>query len=131
MKYVYNAIRTPDGTIIESRHRHDYVTYTDKNGSQYMVDGGLEYLRRGWGESRDYEDISVALEDGHEKVRQACKWGTYGKDGKQPYREVKLCDMEDDHIRACLETQRIHPHYADAFRTELEYRHEIKTDSYK
>lgn len=25
-----NRIKTPDGTIIQSKHRHDYVTYIDK-----------------------------------------------------------------------------------------------------
>jgi hypothetical protein len=40
-RIVANRIRTPDGTILESKHRHDYVTYTDANGKQYMVDGGL------------------------------------------------------------------------------------------
>ena len=38
---VRNAMRTPDGTIIRSRHRHDYVTHKDANGSEYMLDGGL------------------------------------------------------------------------------------------
>ena len=45
-KYLANRIRTPDGTILESMHRHDYVTYIDANGKEYMVDGGLDYLRR-------------------------------------------------------------------------------------
>ncbi len=45
-KLIRNAIQTPDGTILESRHIHDYVCHTDKNGHYYAVDGGLSYLKR-------------------------------------------------------------------------------------
>lgn len=40
-----NRMRTPDGTILESKHRHDYVTHLDANGNEYMLDGGLSYVR--------------------------------------------------------------------------------------
>ena len=58
-KIVANRIRTPDGTILESMHRHDYVTYTDANGKEYMVDGGLDYLRRNIHDDAPYEELSV------------------------------------------------------------------------
>lgn len=33
------------------------------------------------------------------------RWGTYGKNGDQPLRWVKLKDCETDHLQAILETQ--------------------------
>ena len=118
---VYNAIQTPDGTIIESRHRHDYVTHTDTNGKTYMVDGGLDYLRRN--AHSDQVDLSVSLDDGHERVREVLTWGTRGPNGDQPLTFVKLCDMTTDHIEACLETQdRMHPNIRAAMQNELLWR---------
>lgn len=37
---VYSAIKTPDGTILESKHVHDYQSYLDANGETYLLDGG-------------------------------------------------------------------------------------------
>lgn len=115
---VYNAIRTPDGTILESRHRHDYQEYTDKNGCEYIVDGGLAYLRRGWTpDAPDYEELSLTIDDPHEKVREHVKWGTFGPNGDQPLKYVTLKDMSTDHIKACLENV---PHMSDKIRAIME-----------
>ena len=122
---VYSAIQTPDGTILESRHRHDYRTYVDtESGEEYMIDGGLDYMR-GNVNKVPAKDLSVQLSDGHEKVREVVTWGTRGKNGDQPLRYIALKDMETDHIKACLETQHhMYPGYKIAFKNELDYRGE-------
>jgi hypothetical protein len=121
-KIIRNRIRTPDGTVLESRHRHDYVSYTDANGETYMVDGGTSYLRRSMNVV-PYEDLTVTLEDEHDVVRENLLWGTYGQDGDQPLKLVCLADMDTDHIQACLDNV---PNMVESFRiameNELKYR---------
>jgi len=123
MRLVKQAIKTPDGTVIESRHRHNFVTHTDSvTGELYVVDGGIEYKRQGIN-TVPATDLSVYLEDGIESVRRAVTWGTYGKYNDQPLRLVLLSEMSNEHIEACLTNQgRMHPHYREAFVMELEYR---------
>jgi len=112
-RIVSNCIRTPDGTILESMHRHDYVTYVDANGKEYMVDGGLEYLRRNVHDDAPYEELSVYTDAPHTEIREAFRWGTRGKDGKQPLKYVPLKDLTTEHINAILDTQ---SHIADYVR---------------
>ena len=121
---VYNALRTPDGTVIESRHRHDYVTYDDANGKSYMVDGGLDYLRRS--ANGDEVDLSVSLDQGILAAREAASWGSYGKNGDEPLRQIKLCKMTNNHVKACLKTQlHMHPNIKLAMQQELDYRNTL------
>ena len=122
-KYLANRIRTPDGTILESMHRHDYVTYIDANGKEYMVDGGLDYLRRNVHDDAPYTELSVLSTDEHSVIREVFKWGTYGIDGKQPLKYLILKDMSWDHIEAILETQtQLRDHVRQVFVNELDYR---------
>ena len=122
-KLLCNRIRTPDGTILESMHRHDYVTYTDANGKEYMVDGGLDYLRRNIHEDAPYEELSLYSDAYHQLIRQAFKWVTRGIDGKQPLTWLVLQDMATDHIEAILETQtHLRDHIRQVFINELNYR---------
>lgn len=122
-RIVSNRIRTPDGTILESMHRHDYVTYTDANGKEYMVDGGLDYLRRNLHDDAPYEELSVYDDASYALIREVFKWGTRGKDGKQPLTYVPLKDLTTEHIEAILETQtHIQEHIRKIFLDELSFR---------
>ena len=112
-KLVYNAIRTPDGTVLESTHVHDYKTYIDKITNQmYMVDGGCEYLRRnGVPRSMAAEELSLYDTDYIGDIRKLWTWGTYGVTGENHYQRVKLMDMSDAHIKAiCSQEQYAHVH---------------------
>ena len=119
-----SRMRTPDGTILESIHRHDYVTHMDANGKEYMLDGGCAYIRRSI--NGDEELITVTTDDSHSVIREAVTWGTYGKNGDEPFKRVKLANMTDDHIAACIETQMatMLPALYEVMQNELEYRNE-------
>lgn len=99
---VHNAIQTPDGTIIISRHRHDYVEYKDANGNDYIVDGGLDYLRRGY-TVHDFTELSLYDDDPFEKIRKVVTRGGRGIDGKQPLTFVPICDMNDEWLEAAIQ----------------------------
>ncbi len=119
---VYNAIMTPDGTIIQSRHRHDYKTHVDSvSGETYMVDGGIDYIRRNINKVEATE-LSLYSHDPHTKIRENVSWGSYGKDGDKPFRYIKVMDMETDHINAVLQITRLVPWVKTIFENELEYR---------
>jgi hypothetical protein len=105
--YVRNAIRTPDGTVLTSRSVHDYQTHQDENGMVYMVDGGLDYLRRNVNIDAPHEELSVESSAPFDIIRDALEWGTYGKDGKNPLRYVKLSEMSDEHIVKSIEHLRL------------------------
>ena len=118
---LHNALRTPDGTVIESRHRHDYVTHDDANGKRYMIDGGLDYIRSS--AHGDEEYLTVYDDASHNWARMVVTWGTRGKNGDEPLRYVPVAQMTTDHIQACLETQdRMYPQVRKVMENELEWR---------
>ena len=124
---IYNAIRTPDGTVIESKYRHDYVSYLDTNGFTYFVDGGHHYLRRGFAaEAPAYTDISIDTKNEgvtHEVIREHLRWGTRGPMGNAPLTFVLLKELTTSHILAILETQHhISQELREIFNNELTYR---------
>lgn len=96
-----NAIRTPDGTIIQSLHRHDYVQHLDANGHTYAVDGGRDYRRR-IGSIGDCAEECVYTDDNHELIRERVKWGSYGKEGTSTLHVSPVKDLSSDHIKSIL-----------------------------
>lgn len=121
-KLLANVMRTPDGTILQSCHIHDYVEHTDANGKTYMVDGGVQYIRRSWYEEGNGEDLSVYTDDPQSKIREWFRWGTYGKEGKGPLRWAKLKHMETGHIKKILEEGYARDHLNKVFQDELVFR---------
>jgi len=120
---IANALITPDGTVLQSYHRHDYKTYVDTvSGEEYMIDGGSDYCRSNVNKvAAKY--ISITVDDPHETRREWFHWGTRGKDGRQPLTWKPLKDLDTDHIQAILETQHHIPDYlVGLFVDELEYR---------
>ena len=59
------------------------------------------------------------------QVREWLQWGTFGKSGQDPLKYVRLKNMSDEHIEACLRTQPpayLGKFYTKAFKTELKFR---------
>ena len=122
VKLIRNALQTPDGTIIESRGRHDYVTHTDANGKTYMVDGGLGYIRRS--ANGDEIDMSLYNDQPHEVQREVLTWGTYGIDGVHPLKYKTIADMDTGHLEAVVGMSGVCPVRRKCMQKELEFRNE-------
>lgn len=100
---IANRIRTPDGTVLHSKHRWDCVSHVDSvTGERYMIDGGNDYLRGSINKVKA-ESMVVTSESSHEEIREVLTRGTYGKNGDEPYHEILLKDMTTEHIKAVIE----------------------------
>ncbi len=66
MNYLYNAIRTPDGTLLESWNE-EVVEYTDSNGKTFKISGGFQFLYRN---IEGFTELSIPLSlfDSHVKT---------------------------------------------------------------
>jgi hypothetical protein len=116
---VCNKWKCKDGTILNSRSRHDYVDHYDVNGEYYMLDGGLSYIRH----SGNMECMCVYSTDSHEKIRDNFEWTSYGKTGRDLAKTNLLKNLDTDHIEAIIETQvHLSDHILDVFKNELIYR---------
>lgn len=118
---IANRWQCPDGTVLQSLHRYDYVSHKDViTGEECFVDGGIFGVIR---TSCDLKSLCVYSNDPHELQREFFHWGSRGKDGKQPLTWIAVKDMTAEHIESCIETRdRIAPEIKELFVNELAYR---------
>ena len=121
---LHSSIRTPDGTILTSKHRHDYVSYVDKNGHTYTLDGGADYIRTSINKEKA-EDLSLYSDDAHEKLREVISRGGRGKNGDEELKYVLLKDINDEWLEAIIEYEELNrPNnkYLPVYREEVKFR---------
>ncbi len=108
---IVNRIKTPDGTILDSTHRHDFKCHADANGYTYCVDGGTDYIRRVCNNNVEiggreigqdvapkvpaYEECSIYEDAGFDVIRANFKRGGRGIHGTDELQYVALKDMND------------------------------------
>ena len=128
-KLLANRWQTPDGTILWSKHRHDYVEHWDKNGEYYAIDGGAStdsaYTRKSINE-KEMKNLCIYSNGTFELERQWVLWGrNYDKDlnrlPKIQYIPVK--DLDTDHIYKILELDIPHS-YRRLMEEEIIFREE-------
>lgn len=123
---LFNAIKTPDGTILSSKHRHDYVAYEDtKTGKVYAVDGGADYFRSS-GDMSDCEDLSITSLTPFSDIRERFHWGSRGVNGDEPIKKLRLSSLTNKHVEAILKNvfQNREGTFKKWFTEELEFRKE-------
>jgi hypothetical protein len=96
-RIISNSIRTPDGTVISSNHRHDYNTHEDNNGEMYVVDGGLDYIKRNVNVV-PAEELSLYDDSPYELIREnMVRWN------QRTSTYVLICDIDDSWLNNIIE----------------------------
>ena len=123
-RLIHNAIRTPDGTILVSYHRHDYKSYVDANNEIYVIDGGLEYVRTSVN-SVPAESLAIYDDAPFEVIREYLHRGGRGEDGKQELKYVALKDINNEWLENLIKyEEELRPNnpYLKFYKQEKEWR---------
>ena len=127
---IQNAIKItenhPEEFFLVSAHRHDFKTYTFKDGSSISVDGGDSYIKRGGtpvksilkstgtgasyylgGYATKWMEWCVDDKEPLYAIKEKLLWGTYGKDGKSPLKYVLLKNCETEHLEMILKQPKL------------------------
>lgn len=103
---IYNAIKTPDGTVLESKHRHDFLTHIDANKEYYQNDGGIDYFHRSINKV-PAEDLSLYSDAPHVQIREKVSRVWRGLDRTEPLKYVLLKDINDDWLQAIIDYEEL------------------------
>ena len=94
-RLLVNRIQTPDGTILTSKFRHDFVSYIDENGDMYYVDGGTDYQRTS--ENKEpAKNLCLYSDDPFEEIRKYFTRGTFDEEGNRIWKP--LCELSNKHL---------------------------------
>jgi hypothetical protein len=121
-----NRIRLPSGKYLESRSQWDFV-----QAEGFFVDGGNAYVRTSM---LDQNNICTVYDsDPIEVIRDALRWGTFGKPMTDRVVRVKLKDLSNAHLDAIILYVEQHSwayreYLLDVFKREKEYRKENAID---
>ena len=102
-KIIQNALYcTRCKIFIQSNSVHDYQLCNCKDRDlQCMVDGGHDYIRTSINpyqiDFHVYDDMSIS------EMANKLLWGTYGRDGKSPFKWKLLIDCYTGHLQAIFE----------------------------
>jgi len=121
---IANRWKTPDGTILHSKHVHDYVSHTDKNGEHYFIDGGTDYIRRSVNNEL-MENMCIYSDSPFDVIRTVL----YRFPANKP-----ICELSNEHLQNIITYELDHGKdnslYVNYIRKEIEYRakHHIKIE---
>jgi len=110
------------GDVLVSTHTHDFVRCSCE---AVYLDGGNSYQRTG---GDNYTDLSVYSDAPFETIRENLYRGTFGRDGDQPFKRVRLCDMDAEWLEAVITYEEIYRPdnpYLEFYRAEQKYRKEL------
>jgi hypothetical protein len=113
-----NAIRIIDiDKVLISFTTHDYVEFEG-----YFVDGGHEYQKFGHpaGKQDNVENLIIYHTDDLNTLKKNLLWGTYGIDGLQPLKFIKLISADTDHLKNILKLRNLTYDYLKIIESILE-----------
>lgn len=132
---ILNRIKTPDGKVLTSYHRHNFVYHQSEDGESYFIDGGTDYVRGG--NLHLCENLSVYSDAPFEQVRKSYHRGFAHKKGKvmvplfkmtnewvtnlKPYFEGVLVELKKANYND--DAERVE-YFIDMIEKEIEYRKE-------